>query len=71
MFGHRYLTSAYFPGRYFPPLEDAENGAGSVYRSKGGRGRKLSRDELQIDDDWRHVRLDDDAVQVILALLIA
>ena len=68
-FAHKYFTSAYFAGRYFPPLEDAEEAATIIRLPANGTpmGMLVPRGDLLPEQPER--MFDDDiALTLILAL---
>jgi hypothetical protein len=67
MYALRYFTDAYFPGRYFPPVEDAEQGAGLLER-RGGSTRRSG--PSRVIDVSRPVFVYEDDEAFLLALLL-
>jgi hypothetical protein len=75
----RYFADTYFPGRYFPPLEDAQQGVDELRRPRGGirrPGQELRVGDPLIEQEQIAARelaamLDEEDALIAIALLLA
>lgn len=67
----RYFADSYFPGRYFPPLEDAQDGAALVVVHDTSGGAPLGLRYGPGDRIFESVNDDNEALALLLALVAA
>jgi hypothetical protein len=69
---HRYFASEYFPGRYFPPLEDAESGA-ALIRPPALYGGSVGswNDYVKVGAEPPTIIADDDEAIAVALLMLA